>query len=250
MKKILFAIIISIGLIMATPTLAQNETQTLYKIELIVFQQLNPQALRSETWPSHPPLPATNSAVVLKPYQDQDTTDTYELLPKNQWQLDNIAAALRKNTSYELLLHQAWRQPITTPTNTQAIHIFAKPGGNYQILDTIQTQGFSLDKTLVKSIPFDTWKLNGTIALSKQNYFHISTDLILNVSPDGSDKRHLASFRSADKPLSLHMKQDRRLSRDELYYLDHPVLGVLVMITEDDKQNNTPTVRQNGRLLQ
>jgi len=235
MKKILFAVTTLISLSMATPTFAQNEAQTLYKIELIVFQQLNPQALRSETWPSHPPLPATGSALVLKPYQDQDTTDTYELLPKAQWQLENIAAALRKNTGYELLLHQVWRQPITTPANAQAIHIFAKPSGDYQILESIQAQGFSLDETLVKSIPFDTWKLNGTIAVSKQNYFHINADLILNVAADELGKRHLASDRSSGKPLSLHMSQDRRLSRDELYYLDHPVLGVLVTITEDER---------------
>lgn len=143
-----------------------------------------------------------------------------------------------------------WRQPIqakqqsTSDDNTIAINIKAP----LNLTDTIST-GKALDEV----------EINGIIHLYRSRYLHIVSELQVqhwrtltssheldkglssphssqslgqNIIPSSSS----SPLTTIDKiPLrAAHVNQSRRMRSNELHYLDHPMLGILVRVTPID----------------
>lgn len=143
-----------------------------------------------------------------------------------------------------------WRQPIqskqqsTSSDNTMAIALKAP---------------LNLTDTINKGKALDEIEINGNIHLYRSRYLHIVTELQVQhwrtladtheldksfpptLSSQLSGKNIIPSSSSSplttiDKiPLrAAHVNQSRRMRSNELHYLDHPMLGVLVRVTPVD----------------
>lgn len=143
-----------------------------------------------------------------------------------------------------------WRQPIqskqqsTSSDNTMAIALKAP---------------LNLTDTINKGQALDEIEINGNIHLYRSRYLHIVTELQVQhwrtladshelgknfSSPRSSqlsEKNIIPSSSSSplttiDKiPLrAAHVNQSRRMRSNELHYLDHPMLGILVRVTPVD----------------
>ena len=207
-------------LVSSVNTFAQNETdnapshERLYQIELIVFSrsEANPQ----EQWPSNIKLIYPENLLSLK----SEGNDEFAMLPANERLLNPQAATLARSGSYTLLYHQAWRQMIYGRKTNIAIS-----GG--KVFNGHQ-------------------ELEGSISLSVAQYLKIQTNLWLTqFVPAGTNITDVfpelptnpsASAVEGEKTQDYLIKrivklnQDRSMRSNEVHYIDHPLLGVIVKI--------------------
>jgi Peptidoglycan-binding protein, CsiV len=215
MRKRLVQLLTLVTICLSTMNLWAQE---LYQVEIIIFQQ---QAnVSQEQFISNPPLPAVAGAIELQPYQGHQ--QAYHLLPETAFKLTAEADKLIDDPNYQLLLHQAWAQPIDNPNTTRPVHIQAGSLEQYEIL------------------PFYQWKINGTLQLSQLSYFQLKVDLMLNLPIKEAQRMNLRVPYHAlgQNVLSIPFNYQRRLSADQLYYIDHPIYALLIQIIDlnDDDQ--------------
>ncbi|MDM3869935.1 CsiV family protein [Porticoccus sp. W117] len=202
----------------------------------------------------------------------------FQVLESDQRQLNNYATALRRRSGYQVLYHQAWRQPGIG--FAQAPWILVRAGDRYG----------------------EHFQLEGSLRLVRSRYLHLETNLWLSRFVENLDQQQpgferfegfenfegaediwplLPEYPIADiepqveitdelelspdsqnpgefeeltlEPLNSQplfqigelipegpqykadeinlFKTSRRMRRDELHYLDHPKMGVLVQVT-------------------
>lgn len=149
------------------------------------------------------------------------------------------AAKINRRNDMEVIWHQAWIEPIQDEKNAIQHPIEVELSGPFTI------------------------ELRGTLQLHVSRYLHINTDLKmqhyqLEETPElanlslPSSQSETADYRAdlyAQEQLSLseqqvvpirsaHIQQSRRMRSNELHYVDHPMLGVVVKVipveTEED----------------
>ena len=137
---------------------ASADDTALYKVELIVFENLDPTAIQAEEWPVNPGTPSLDNAVDLStitatpvpvanavktettnsPPPTSSSTDTVQsaeaapLPPTPTWQwLDDSALGLtplvhRLNDSqqYKTIVHVGWIQPVDNSDQGKPVHIY------------------------------------------------------------------------------------------------------------------------------
>lgn len=187
-----------------------------------------------------------------------DVPTAYQLLPTKDLKLNGVEASLRRSAVRVPILHVGWRQPIVTKDQAVPIHIYG--GTEYTVApDSSATAVPNQDNTVSNADPpgvteqsnpatagqpsaangtpgagagtqaSPVWEINGTILLSRARYLHVWTDLVFSEPANqvpGADPAssgiNLAQFR---------MRQHRRMRSGELHYLDHPMFGMLIMVT-------------------
>ena len=142
--------------------------------------------------------------------------------------LTSIARSLSRSSRFDVLAHQSWLQPI----NGDATPIMIQTGARYD----------------------DRFEVEGTISFSRSRFLHVHTNLQLTKFEPrgGAVNPYVAGFSSSLSNDTLQaypelvkveqergqyyaarhhlMQQSRRMRSNELHYLDHPMLGILVRI--------------------
>ena len=140
--------------------------------------------------------------------------------------LTTIARSLGRSSRYELLLHQAWRQPI----GNKPIPILIQTGNRYDEL----------------------YEVDGTLSFSRSRFLHLRTDLwftqfepkfnrqqfvrmqLGDLTAQAEKYPELVAFeRNKDTHIAVHshaLRHSRRMRSSVLHYIDHPFFGVLVKI--------------------
>ncbi|HEB80669.1 MAG TPA: hypothetical protein ENI71_02205 [Chromatiales bacterium] len=209
---------------LAAPVHADQTPAPWYRVELIVFARLAPDAGTHETWPAQPGQPDLKGAVELAPPVGSAASgpgDTavvtplglvpYQELPSDQYQLDNVAKVLDASPRYHVLLHLAWQQPALDPRSARPVHIRLPDG----ILD-------------------------GSVLLSRRRYLHAALDLLYRpgadsaAGPADATAADSAADAVATAPAVYRMQQHRRINPAGLNYFDHPLFGVLLEATPID----------------
>ncbi len=200
--------------------------ERMYQVELIVFSraETNPQ----EYWPTDVKLSYPENLVNLK--TEGNSSDGFSVLPASERLLNSQAATLARSGTYTLLYHQAWRQMIYG----RKTNIFINGGkvfGNHQ-------------------------ELEGSIALSVGQYLKIQSNLWLTqFVPAGTNLTEswpelppspFADTTQTDKNQDFLIKriikvsQERSMRSNEIHYIDHPLLGIIVKIVPYDTLNTKP----------
>lgn len=133
-------------------------SQNWYEVEIIVFGQFNPEAYSpgatAESWPENLnpqwPVPLVRLNAQTGP------SPALRPLPVAERQLNNDAYALRVTDGYQVLWHQAWRQPMLSETFAPWIQI---RGGS-------ETQG--------------RYQLEGALRIYLERFLHLDTNLWLS----------------------------------------------------------------------
>ena len=198
-----------------------NNNEGRYQVEMIIFNRTtNNEYADEELW---------RRDIALSYPQNYQQLTNFQIVPKSARKLNNISNKLQNNRGYRVLFHEAWQQQITEK-NTPAVII---RGG---------------DKITGHR------ELEGSIQLRVSRYLHIKTDLwftTFSVSTDSGiapeknawptlpilpeDNRQFSSMPAIDNIATFSEK--RRMRSEELHYIDHPILGLLIMITPIEETN-------------
>lgn len=216
--------LLQLGLIMLASSIhaiAQNETEApqtherMYQVELIVFSR--PESNAQEHWPSDVKLGYPENLVSLK--SDNSLPEGFSAVPNNERLLNPQAATLSRSGTYTLLYHQAWRQMIYG-RKTNILIGGGKAFGKHQ-------------------------ELEGNISLSVGQYLKIQTNLWLTqFAPAGTNLSETwpelpaipntfnESGSSQDYTIKRIVKvnQERSMRSNEVHYIDHPLLGIIIKI--------------------
>ncbi len=199
-----------------------------YRVELIVFARLAPDAGAHEAWPAQPGQPDLKGAVELTPPAGSAASgpgDTavvtplgpvpYRELPSDQYRLDGVAKVLDASPRYRVLLHLSWQQPALGLRSARPVHI--------QLPDGI---------------------LDGSVLLTRRRYLHATLDLLYRpgadstAGPADATTTGSANGTFTTAPAVYRMQQHRRINPAALNYFDHPLFGVLLEATPIDMQSS------------
>ncbi|MFU8837753.1 MAG: CsiV family protein [Thiohalomonadaceae bacterium] len=217
-------------LAIVSPVIAQAEPW--YQLELILFSHNSPTFRDSERWPEDLALPNVNQAISLSPpLADQTTPTAFAMLDVSAMQLLAEAERIEQDESLRLLAHLAWLQPGLPAEQAKAVWI-AIPDPE---------QSAQAQEHLGPPV------LEGTLSLSLSRYLHLAVDLLYREAkpnqglPLNSATSPMDLFQLREQPYGIHSdagqwqlyrkEESRRMRSNELHYLDHPMFGMLVLLT-------------------
>ena len=185
--------------LLATPLMArENEPEKWYQVEVIIFQQQDhyqeeqPRRDIQLSYPSNylvltdpvvptddkpsdsTPEPSARPLPILAPNQDSYTTDVdaspkkeqpFEMLDAPLRHMNAYATTLQRRSGYQVLFHQAWRQPGIG--SAQAPWVLVRAGERYG----------------------SHFELEGSLRLVLSNYLHLETDLWLTSFTENLDQQ-------------------------------------------------------------
>lgn len=282
MRNLYSSVLVACGCIFGMLLVANASrvhAEALYRVELMVFAY--PAGGASEQWEALPKLAYPEPArFLIDPAHQRGVTgpvgtqvgvpstvgtssapgsdslsDAYALLPAAERELGAAAASMRGSGRYRILFHQAWVQPL--PGQSAAVPI---------VLDSSGEGG--------------AWpELQGTITLYQAGDYMLETNLWLNTRGEylpgtwrmPPPPRGPRSGAAADAPTQVTasqsggtagfsgespavtatdypyrhavlLQQTRSMRGGEVYYIDHPLLGVVAKITSLEAPPSAPAV--------
>jgi hypothetical protein len=177
----------------------------------------------------------------------EPTINPYQKLPTEQQLLNQVAKKLTRRGEYRILFHQAWLQPLTDRQRAPAIVV---TGGeafdkHYELEGTVSVaveRYLHIDTNLwlnsfisnaglepspwavLPAVPVDE-------SLTQQDEFSINTQL--TPSPLGEFSAlpfSLFEESAYQVERTVPLRQQRRMRSEELHYIDHPLMGLLIKI--------------------
>lgn len=205
------------------PTEKPDNHERWYQVEMIIFAR-QPNSIvgnTPEVWPNNISLSYGDNLIALK--NEGNANDGFVTLATNERQLNSQAATINKN--YTLLFHQAWRQFIAAKKSNIVLTAGKAFNGHYE--------------------------LEGNIALSVGQYLKLNTNLWLSqfvpagtpveeswpaLPPLAPEATPTAGTEPQDYLIKRIVKinQFRSMRSQEIHYIDHPLLGIIVKIIPYD----------------
>lgn len=187
------------------------------------------------------------------------------LLASSQGQFASIVNSLSRERGNRSLLHMTWQQPMQGKSGSMPIRLFAGKdfSANYhfdgrqivqQALNTSMqntqgSQGTSLENS-APLLPSPVWQLDGTLNIYLSHYLYIETALNLRkegrkLMPVPTDDTNINTNAAVATPvkvmtpylMSIPLEQNRRVKSDEIHYLDHPEMGMVIQIRKMAQPN-------------
>lgn len=215
-----------------------------YEVEVIIFEDITGKFVGSEQW-------LNMSERALGEEYIQEQADEVELssqkpgyrinfMPGENYLLNDQVTKLLKHPEYKIHVHKVWKQPGLDKDMAIAFEINSQE----QLLDSSKyldenERNASESKTLEEGeaeIPFDESYVDGSVTLIMSRYLHFNTNLVLHRTFD-------------ETVLSYPINSERRMKSRETHYIDHPMVGVIVIatpfkiLTEEDKRKPIGTYR-------
>ena len=202
-----------------TETAALQNNERLYQVELIVFARH--QAGSQEHWPNDIKLAYPENLQRLK--NDGSASEEFSLLAANERLLNPHAAPVSKG-GYSLLYHQAWRQMIYGRKTNIAISGGKTFNGHQELEGSIslsvgQYLRIQSNLWLTQFVPANTQPSTNLT----QTWPELPT--IPGVLNDESEKSQDYLIKRIVK-----LNQERSMRSNEIHYIDHPLLGIVVKI--------------------
>lgn len=237
-----------------------------YDVEVILFKNLKVPKGNEKTLPSQAP---QHDEVVISFNNQQEIEHAAELgftLPEeNEIRLRDMAEKIERSSRYKLLQHLTWRQPGLAKEDALSLKIRTGEifGNDYSSIDSpVKPNIYDVDPELqiVKKFSIDEkpeepelvwYELEGKITISLARYLHAHIDLVLRV-PNENDIT-IEDFNTPTNETSVDgtigaidanqnsflsvtlnnysFKERRRMRSRKLHFLDHPEIGMLILIT-------------------
>lgn len=225
-----------------------------YDVEVIIFENLQANSRDSEHWPQQLERePPENSIEIGGEWpggrpDEYDPKLSFTPLPENKWRLTSEAEKIDHSKSRRLLAHLAWVQPGLSQAQALSVH-FRQP-----VTATRQENEFETGETTPKESEktaaedsFDSGTLDALIRVSLARYLRVETDLLFTLDLPPVEQNSMnttpaleSEVETSPAPRYFRVQQVRRRIRStELHYLDHPVLGMLVMFTPHESADKT-----------
>ncbi|MDH5613055.1 MAG: peptidoglycan binding protein CsiV [Gammaproteobacteria bacterium] len=237
MKKITTSIFTLLLLLSTFGVHAVNQ----YNIEIIFFEDTSNRYINSEQWPviippeesmTPPsvtlPINKLNNNIELNKTEYPNSNSVINITHHASDALADYVTRLNQSSRYNVLLHRSWQQ--TGLNDTDAIDIYVNTSGADDLKNndvTIFNPGHQTS-TINDNQNFMS-NVEGTLKLILGRYLHIHTDLLY---------RRLNTAYKPDSPVlngrifsEYKIKSQRRMRSNELHYIDHPLLGILILVS-------------------
>jgi hypothetical protein len=179
----------------------------------------------------------------------------YQVLPYSNFDLNKAVAKLSRNSAYQVLVHVAWLQPGVKAKQAKKLHIY---GGNAydndgsvltNVSPLLVTQPMPPANTSAntptggmpaaadvsatqQALPaVSAWQVDGFVKISQPYLFQLNADLVLTI-PQAQLNDMASDLVDDIKTNQFVLHQTFRLKLGELYYIDHPLFGVLAQVTK------------------
>lgn len=255
---------------MAQETKASDEQKPRrhYDVEIILFKNLKVPKANEKVLPAQAPF-LGEQFISFANAENIKAAAKLEFIvaQENTFRLLDIANKIVESERYKLLKHMAWRQPGLAKKDALAVQIRTgeKFGNHYSSIDSsvipfkesIQKEAFNsgfntailgdnnVDKSADKTTKIERvwYELEGKITISLARYLHAYVDLVLRIprenklqiisnfeTPEQSDQHDDFSLSSATLN-NFSFKEHRRMRSRKLHFLDHPEVGMLILIS-------------------
>ncbi|MBW3525179.1 peptidoglycan binding protein CsiV [Shewanella sp. NKUCC05_KAH] len=185
------------------------------------------------------------------------------LLTRSQSQFASIINSISRERGTRSLLHMAWQQPMRGKSGSVPIRLFAGKdfSGTYhfdgrKIIKQAQAEPMTnADGTpMLAPAVSPVWELDGTLNIYLSHYLYIETALHLRkegrklmpaVPSDATDTSATLTAPKVMTPflMSVPLEQNRRVKSEEIHYLDHPEMGMVIQI----RKMAQPSAMQNNQ---
>lgn len=264
-------------IVMSSSVNAQQATpnhEGWYQVEMIVFARKEDTS--QEHWPSNIKLRYPGDWVELKDPSASDTKvdltkEAFYRLPTSERQLNAQAQKLERNGRFELLFHNAWRQIITNKKSAKAILISGGPVfGQHQALEG----SIRLSVATYLELQTNLWFAQFDVNVGQEvNQTWPALPLRPNYPAAGANTLSLDANKELDQALAIEnqqgsqgnidsntatgspentapeyitrrvvlLQQERDMRSNEIHYIDHPIVGIIVQVTPYPPLPVTPT---------
>ena len=185
----------------------------------------------------------------------------FVMLKDEELQLKDSLKKLTKSSKFDPLLHVAWRQPTYNKENAQPVLLYegmTKP----EFTETENTKSdnnhrgtkgdLNSDIKNEENVELINPRFAGTIRLSVSRYLHFAADLVYRTPETQQVAKQMhdrelwtdSPYQAISYPQGpayqleswkairgFRLKESRRMRSKRIHYLDHPFLGVVVLIT-------------------
>jgi hypothetical protein len=182
---------------------AAHAEDTWYSVEIIVFAHAKESYLASESWKQDLVQPQFTGAKVLTPAGSAGSK-AFQAVDPSRYRLQGEWSRLQSSGEYRPLLHTAWLQPGLP--REQAVGVILESG--------VATESLGGAKPL-----------SGVVKVGLSRYLHLDVNLLYRKSSSAATGDGTAAFDT------FQLSESRRMRSKEIHYLDHPMFGVIALIT-------------------
>lgn len=185
-----------------------------FTVEMIVFDDLRNEGLQIEHWPAEPGEPSLRYAVSLtQPHEAEpgDAVRAYSLMGPSEFSLDAVRGSLQRSARYRPFLHVGWRLRGLPRSAARPVRIGPELGDS--------------DSGAVQDVGGERPTVHGTVTVSLARYLQVDVDLLYR-RPESGD-----AAAPDTAPTRFRLVSERRMRSGELHYIDHPLFGVLMLLT-------------------
>jgi hypothetical protein len=200
----------------------QNEGRW-YNVEMLIFKRTGSDALTQETWRKDVKLAYPDQYQYLLAADSKN----FGIQADNKLQLGAYAYTLRKSENYSVLFHRMWKQQMQNEKDSPAIII---DGGN-AIGNHKEMEGYiKLHIGRYLHLTTDLWLTN-----TKTTELNINDTQWPTIPSQPRDTSTNANayytYNNGSQFPVATFREHRRMRSNELHYIDHPLMGILLLIT-------------------
>lgn len=259
MKTILKIVSLFLLLQSSSPLYAVDYSDlSAYEIEVVIFTFKNSHSAGSEIWPDLVKTESIENSIELHNSNSLTVTPGpdekayyYSKIPSDQFKLEKEISKLTKSNKYNIIYHQAWIQPGLDKDNAEFIHIQSvDSSSDAPLIDSLSPinanqPGNSPANPLFiaqDTVPKNNVLLDGVVKVELGRYLHIYFDLKYqrDLAPQQGviDSATSNSYKDIRYyPVQTH----RRMRSKEVHYIDHPLIGILVLATPFERPETVIT---------
>ncbi|MCE2593300.1 peptidoglycan binding protein CsiV [Motilimonas cestriensis] len=167
-------------------------------------------------------LPSQSIPMVIDGAQVFSGSDEITILPKSSLTMNTEMKRLTRNLAFTPLIHLGWSVAVAvTEAGAPSVRILA--GKNFQ-------GRYPLSKSQINAdVAGPLFELDGLITLYEDQQLYLETELVLREPPQYLGTATQAS-QASPSLIEFPVKQRQAVNSGDTYYLDHPLLGLLVKI--------------------
>jgi len=191
-----------------------------FTAEVIVFDDLRSEGLHAEHWPAEPGTPPLRSAIGIMPRSGgarDGAVRAYRPVARSQLRLGGVWNSLRRSAHYRPLLHTGWRVSGLPRRSARAVRLGTGPGGD----PSEAADGGRVERPAHPQYP----SVHGTMTTSLARFLQVEIDLLYHRPTNGE------TVPPDSAPTRFRLVAERRMRSGELHYIDHPLFGILILIT-------------------
>ena len=209
-----YILILISSLVLITTHEISFADETGYEVELIIFEDTNSRYLKSEDWTYNDMLLNTdiNSSTSTPKKDPQYTQLNWESAKLNP-QFNKLSS----NSNFKILINKRWKQTGLDRNETFNIPINSLPKETTETSLQDPTQDSQQNLQATESY------ITGNVKLIMSRYLHFNINLkYFKPQTDNFGNRELVSY---------PIVNERRMKSREIHYVDHPMIGVIVLAT-------------------